>query len=109
MPKYHLDTSLKPCLYMVIQSYIGNFKIFKVYECKINQICQLKPDIILFFFEFKGVGVFATKGFKPGAFLLQYPGELVSEKEAERREKLYKQQYKGCFMYYFTYENKTMW
>ena len=66
-------------------------------------------SIYLFFFEFTGVGVFAKKNFAPGAFLLQYPGELVSEEEAERREKLYKQQHRGCFMYFFTYENKTMW
>ena len=50
---------------------------------------SLHSDLVNLIFvvvEFTGVGVFAKKNFTPGAFLLQYPGELISEEEAERRE-----------------------
>lgn len=53
--------------------------------------------------------MFATKPFAPGSFLLNYPGDLISEKEAEKREKQYSKQSKGCFMYFFEHEKKIMW
>ena len=58
---------------------------------------------------FKGVGVFATADFLPGAFLLQYSGELVDEAEAEQREEKYKKIGKGCYMYYFEYNREIKW
>lgn len=56
-------------------------------------------------------GVFATKDFAPGEFLLQYPGDLITEKEADVREQDYIRNSKGCFMYFFQQEKmqKTMW
>ena len=38
-----------------------------------------------------GSGVFATQTFKEGAFLLEYRGDLISLKEAKRREKMYEE------------------
>ena len=35
----------------------------------------------------KGIGIFATVDFSPGAFLFQYTGELIEEAEAEQRKK----------------------
>lgn len=32
-----------------------------------------------------GYGIFATKTFQPNEFLLEYPGELISKQEGERR------------------------
>ena len=63
---------------------------------------------MVFFFTVE-CGVFATKSFAPGSFLLNYPGDLISEKEAEKREKQYSKQSKGCFMYFFEHEKKVMW
>ena len=58
---------------------------------------------------FKGTGIFATVDFSPGAFLLQYTGELIEEAEAEQREKKYRKMGKGCFMHYFEYNSKIRW
>ena len=58
---------------------------------------------------FKGIGIFATVDFSPGAFLLQCTGELIEEAEAEQREKKYRKMGKGCFMHYFEYNSKIRW
>ena len=65
--------------------------------------------LILSISFFKGVGVFATADFLPGAFLLQYSGELVDEADAEQREEKYKKMGKGCYMYYFEYNREIKW
>ncbi|XP_033116600.1 N-lysine methyltransferase KMT5A-like [Anneissia japonica] len=45
------------------------------------------PCIVVSLFEFfSGKGVFATKEFFPGDFLLEYAGELISAEEGENRE-----------------------
>ena len=64
-----------------------------------------------YLYIFIGFGVFATKDFKAGSFLLQYPGDLITESEADAREQQYAKNLKGCFMYYFQpdYKQKTMW
>ena len=54
-----------------------------------------------YLYIFIGFGVFATKDFKAGSFLLQYPGDLITESEADAREQQYAKNLKGCFMYYF--------
>ena len=53
--------------------------------------------------------VFASKTFQSGSFLLQYPGELITEAEADEREKEYARSSKGCYMYFFEHERRTMW
>ena len=56
----------------------------------------------------KGNGVCAIKSFPPGAFLLQYQGEIVTdEMEVEKREERYKREKRGCFMYFFKIHNTT--
>ena len=46
----------------------------------------------------------------PGAFLLQYQGEIVTDKKkVERREERSKRERRGCFMYFFKMHNATMW
>ena len=37
---------------------------------------------------------------KPGAFLLQYPAEVISKEEATLREEAYANDGNGCFLYY---------
>ena len=61
------------------------------------------------FFLFLGYGNFANKRFENGSFLLEYPGELNDENEAEQREEKYEEAGKGCFMYYFVDGNKQLW
>ena len=61
------------------------------------------------FFSFKGFGVFAMRSFEPGSFLLHYPGDFITEEEADDREKVYAKDAKGCYMYFFDYQQKTFW
>ena len=57
-----------------------------------------------------GFGVFAEISLKCGDFLLEYKGELIDKKEALRREMLYKADKNiGNFLYFFRYQNKTLW
>ena len=42
------------------------------------------------------------KIFAPGEFLLQYPGDLIIEKEADVRGQDYTRDSKGYFMYFFS-------
>lgn len=56
-----------------------------------------------------GFGVFTTKKFATGDFLLQYPGDLITKEEAEERDAKYKEQQKGCFLYMFKDANKEFW
>ena len=63
-----------------------------------------------FFFIISGEGVFATKAFSEGEFLLEYKGDLISSfKHATQLEKEYAEADLGCFMYFFKCRNKTMW
>ena len=60
--------------------------------------------------EGKGRGVVATKEFKRGEFVVEYAGDLIDLKVAKRREDKYKQNSNiGCYMYYFSFNNKTYW
>lgn len=52
----------------------------------------------------KGRGVFTTKPFKQGDFLLIYDGELVSGDEGERRER---EEGESGFRYFFSYSRRN--
>ena len=67
------------------------------------------PVVKMSLLLFEGVGIFATVDFSPGAFLLQYTGELIEEAEAEQRKKKFRKMGKGCFMYYFEFNSKVRW
>ena len=57
-----------------------------------------------------GDGVFTTKTFKTGEFLLKYRGDLIKNlKHARRLEKEYEGEHLGSFMYYFKYRERYMW
>ncbi|XP_070568060.1 uncharacterized protein [Ptychodera flava] len=53
--------------------------------------------------RFDGWGVFASKPFEKGSFLLIYPGELISEEEGEKRE----EEIPSVFRYFFSFKGKT--
>lgn len=58
----------------------------------------------------KGRGVITTKAIKRGEFVLEYYGELIDYKEAQRRETIYADKENvGCYMYYFVSQNKHYW
>ncbi|KAL6114142.1 kmt5a [Pungitius sinensis] len=58
--------------------------------------------------EGKGRGIFASKMFKRGEFVVEYHGDLLELAEAKIREAQYTQDpQKGCYMYYFQYQSKT--
>lgn len=55
--------------------------------------------------KYIGFGVFATKHFARGDFLLEYVGEHISLGEANKREKRRKST--RCYMYYYRHKEKT--
>lgn len=60
------------------------------------------------FTEGKGRGVFATKSFQKGEFVVEYHGDLLQITDARKREAKYAQDPStGCYMYYFQYQSKT--
>jgi hypothetical protein len=58
---------------------------------------------------FIGFGTRATQAFDKGDFLLVYQRDLIDYNEASKREKTYKTDDCGCFMYYFKNNDQTMW
>uniref|UniRef100_A0A8C5LUL7 [histone H4]-lysine(20) N-methyltransferase n=1 Tax=Leptobrachium leishanense TaxID=445787 RepID=A0A8C5LUL7_9ANUR len=64
----------------------------------------MKIDIV----SGKGRGVFATRDFQRGEYVVEYHGDLIEITDAKKREALYAQDSStGCYMYYFQYLNKT--
>ncbi|XP_068616903.1 N-lysine methyltransferase KMT5A-A-like [Brachionichthys hirsutus] len=58
--------------------------------------------------EGKGRGIFAVSGFKKGAFVVEYHGDLLEPDEAKTREARYAEEPQtGCYMYYFHYQSKA--
>jgi SET domain-containing protein len=53
--------------------------------------------------------VFANKNFKKGSFLLEYVGERITKKEAERREVKQQQKSNRYYMFYYRYGEKSLW
>ena len=56
-----------------------------------------------------GFGVFTTKPFSKGSFLLEYAGDLVSEEEGEKRHEEYGTRGLGSFLYFFQDGRKKLW
>ncbi|MED6243449.1 hypothetical protein ATANTOWER_020272 [Ataeniobius toweri] len=57
---------------------------------------------------FKGRGIFATTFFQKGDFLLEYQGELISNEECERRQRVYHDNLK-VFLFEFFFNGKLWW
>ena len=43
------------------------------------------------------------------SFLVEYVGELISEAEGVKREITYQLQNKGCFLYFFSHQQRQLW
>lgn len=60
------------------------------------------------YIEGKGRGVFATRLFQKGEYVVEYHGDLLQITDAKKREAEYAQNpATGCYMYYFQYLCKT--
>lgn len=58
----------------------------------------------------KGRGVFATRDFCKGEFVVEYSGELIDIQQAYLREEKYEQdESMGCYMYYFKHNDHHYW
>ncbi|XP_078040199.1 SET domain containing 8 isoform X5 [Augochlora pura] len=69
-------------------------------------LCQVEEGLEVRYFAGKGRGVITTREFTKGEFVVEYIGELISQVEAKKREKIYAQdQTTGCYMYYFQHRN----
>eukprot|EP00126_Sphaerothecum_destruens_P009052 Sdes_comp20416_c0_seq5m14466 len=67
-----------------------------------------QPNLAIVHVENKGKGVIAKRIFQKGDFVCEYGGELIDKLEAQHREEKYGLQPEiGCYMYYFTFQNKT--
>merc|ERR1712130_721832 len=65
-------------------------------------------DIKVAITEYKGRGILATRHFTKGEFVTEYCGDLISLDDAKLRESKYSMNpTKGCFMFYFTYCDRT--
>ncbi|KAL5013701.1 hypothetical protein ScPMuIL_007971 [Solemya velum] len=78
---------------------------------KAVESCKLGQDqdgfCVKFIDKDIGQGVFTTREFKPDEFLLEYAGELLSYKEASRRESSYTE-VDGSFLFFFNAQNKVL-
>jgi len=62
-----------------------------------------RTDTLPLHFVFIGVGIFTTRSFKCGDFLLEYAGELFDKKEGEKRFVEYAAEL-GSFLYFFKHK-----
>ncbi|MGH0167482.1 UNVERIFIED_CONTAM: hypothetical protein FKN15_062597 [Acipenser sinensis] len=70
--------------------------------------CGIEDGMKVEHTEGKGRGVFATKHFQKGEFVVEYHGDLIEFTDAKKREGMYAQDpTAGCYMYYFQYLTKT--
>lgn len=78
---------------------------------KMMKLCaKNEQDLKVVDVEGKGKGVVPTRPFHHSELICEYPGELVSAKEARSREEEYtKDSSIGCYMYYFTHNGSKWW
>lgn len=74
-------------------------------------LSEKDPDCLhIYEFEGKGRGVVTSKSCKRGEFVVEYAGELIDPQTAQLRECRYTADENiGCYMYYFTHNDKQYW
>ncbi len=72
---------------------------------KITTMITVHHNLTLYQTIVSGRGVFATKRFEKGDFLLQYSGEILSGAEGDAREEVHS----SGFRYFFKYNEVRMW
>lgn len=69
---------------------------------------QSEEGLVIKHMENKGRGIFATRDFERGQFVCEYAGEMITYKQAKKREELYAQDTQiGCYMYFFEHKSKS--
>lgn len=86
---------------------------YKRYRC--TSIINIIINQLIIIIYFPGYGIFATKHFEKGDFLLVYNGETMSAKEGDKLEE--QRILEKCtdlslpryFLYYYKFDSKRMW
>ena len=69
-------------------------------------VCNVKIVDI----EEKGRGVISTHYIPQDVYICEYAGELLTLKEADKREGEYENDHEvGCYMYYFPFKEQKYW
>ncbi|OII76282.1 SET domain-containing protein [Cryptosporidium andersoni] len=69
---------------------------------------DIRSSMLIAMDSTKGRCVIAGANIRKDDFILEYKGQLISDlHQAEKLEKLYAEENKGCFMYYFKYNDKN--
>ncbi|XP_063413298.1 N-lysine methyltransferase KMT5A-A-like [Mytilus trossulus] len=80
-------------------------------ENQAEQYIRLKKDkdgfVVRYIDDTIGKGVFAERSFSKGEFLLEYDGDLVSNKEGTRRLEEHSNTF-GCYVFFFKYGGKSL-
>ncbi|CAC5426108.1 unnamed protein product [Mytilus coruscus] len=80
-------------------------------EKQAEQYIRLKKDkdgfVVRYIDDTLGKGVFAERSFNKGAFLLEYDGDLVSNKEGSKRLEVHSNTL-GCYVFFFKYGGKSL-
>ena len=92
-------------MYPENEKYLNYFSVYlylnQLYLIFVIQVTEI---------EGKGRGVVATKPFQRGDFVVEYAGDLIDLSLAKKREEKYSEDTDiGCYMYYFTHNNRRYW
>ena len=62
--------------------------------------------MFFWFFFILGYGIFVTKDISPFSFLCEYPGEIITEEERDKRESNYETEGLGSYLFDIEYEKE---
>uniref|UniRef100_A0A7M5VEN4 SET domain-containing protein n=1 Tax=Clytia hemisphaerica TaxID=252671 RepID=A0A7M5VEN4_9CNID len=71
-------------------------------------LSKTDPDYLVkrYIDEFIGYGVFVTKTMSPSSFICEYPGDIITEEERNRREEIYTEQRLGSYVFDIEHDKK---
>ncbi len=82
-------------------------------QSAIRQILELPTDdsldLIVQHVQGKGLGVVAGKDFDKDEPVVEYAGELISQKDGLAREKQYASEGRGCYLFFFKSKDANLW
>ena len=58
--------------------------------------------LVLVFYCTLGFGIFASKEFSKGDFIVEYAGDSINEEEAVHREQVYEKEKQGSYLFFFS-------
>lgn len=96
---------------LLILFVMSKFELFTIKDFLVNSTDESffgMYIVWLSFLYFVGKGLFASKEYSPGEFIVEYAGELINRKEGLKREKCYPLE-KGSYIYFFLFDSKKYW